>query len=209
MSVRLTTLERTESTKQMRKNGKIPAVIYGRGHESSAIAIDEKELIGLLSSTPHAVLTMNVPHQGIRSVMINEVQRHKINRNLLHVDFHQINMNEAIQTLVRLDLKGESAGEKSGGILLTNLHEIAIKCMPNKIPTAIEYDISLLEIGDNLFVRDLQIPEGVELKGDLDEVVASVKAPVREEEVVEEEDATAAEAREAQADKNGHTSDDK
>ncbi|HEY0828763.1 MAG TPA: 50S ribosomal protein L25 [Bacilli bacterium] len=208
MSVRLNTLERTDSTKQMRKNGKIPGVIYGKGHESSSIAIDEKELMGLLNSTPHAVFTMNVPHQGIRSVMISEVQRHKVNRNLLHVDFHQINMNEPIQTLVRLDPKGESAGEKSGGILLTNLHEIAIKCMPNKIPTGIEYDISSLEIGESLFVRDLEIPEGIELKSDPDDVIAAVKAPNREEEVVEEDTANA-ETSEAQAEAAENPSDGK
>ncbi len=208
MSVRLTALERTDSTKQMRRSGKIPGVIYGKGHESSPIAIDEKELMGLLNSTPHAVFTMNVPHQGIRSVMISEVQRHKINRNLLHVDFHQINMNEPIQTLVRLDPKGESAGERSGGILLTNLHEIAIKCMPNKIPTAIEYDISLLDIGESMYVKDLEIPEGIELKTDPDDVIASVKAPIKDDEVVEE-DTAVAETPEAQAAEDGNPIDEK
>jgi large subunit ribosomal protein L25 len=176
--------------KGLRSNGKIPGVVYGSKMSSKSIAVDEKELLALLRTNPNAVIQMEVPELGKQPVMINEIQRDAISRHLLHIDFHQINMNEPVSATVRLDFHGDSVGVQAGGILQVQLHEIAVRCLPDDLPSSIEVDISELEVGSNMLVSELKVASGIEIKTDENDVLVTILAPQKEE-PTDESDAVA------------------
>ncbi|TYP67993.1 50S ribosomal protein L25/general stress protein Ctc [Paenibacillus methanolicus] len=166
---------------QLRKKGAVPGVVYGKKLSAPvSIAVDEKELQQLLRTTPHALLELEVGAAGKQPVMLTEVQRDPISRSVIHIDFHQVNMNEEVRTQVRVELAGDSAGVREGGILQAMIHELEIHCLPNNIPDAIEVDVSQLQIGENLLVVDLQLPQGVTTKVDPAQVVVTILAPQKE-----------------------------
>ncbi|MDO3681501.1 50S ribosomal protein L25 [Paenibacillus ehimensis] len=199
MATSLKAEARTGRTKgdrnRLRAEGKVPGIVYGKKVTQTPIAIDQKELLALLKTNPHAVIDMDVPQFGKQPVMINEVQRDALSRELLHVDFHQINMDEPVQTTVRLEYIGDPEGVKAGGILQIQHHEIEIRCLPQHIPASIEVDVSGLEIGQSMLVSELKLPEGVEVKTDEHDVLATILTPQKEAEP--EEEAPAAQGGEA------------
>ena len=182
--------------KTLRTKGKIPAVIYGKKISHTPIVIDEKELTAVLRTNPHAIIEMELPGAGKQPVMINELQRDAILRNVIHVDFHQINMDEPVHTTVRLDYVGDATGVKEGGILQIQHHEIEVRCLPAQIPDSIEVDISALEIGSNILVSELKVSDAVEIKSEPSDVLVTILAPQKEavEPDTEEEAAQQAEA---------------
>lgn len=172
--------------KELRKNGRIPGVVYGQAIDSVSIVVNEKELVSLLKGNPNAIIEMEVPAQGKQSVMISDMQRDVLYRNITHIDFKQVRMDEAIKTFVRLELVGEAQGVKEGGIFQNRLTELEVQCLPSDIPTQITFDISHLNIGDSLTVAEIPAPDKVELLADPSEVIALVSAPQIEEETDEE-----------------------
>ncbi|CAM4485894.1 50S ribosomal protein L25 [Paenibacillus tarimensis] len=199
MTMTMKAEERLVQTKadlrQLREQGKVPGVVYGKNiSKATAIAVEEKELMALIRSNPHAVLELEVPAVGKQSVMLSDVQRDPLSRHLLHIDFHQIDMNQAIRTQVRVETTGVSAGEKEGGIVQTMLHEVEIQCLPSRIPDSLAVDVSSLQVGENILVGELKLPEGVELKTDPESVVVTVLAPQKDLTAEEAEDAAVEEA---------------
>ncbi|RJE83558.1 50S ribosomal protein L25 [Paenibacillus sp. 1011MAR3C5] len=201
MAIAIQAEQRTGATKgdlrQLRISGQVPGVVYGKQLQSSAaISISEKELSTLLRSHPNAVLELNLPESGVHSVMVADVQRDSLSQKLLHVDFHQINMNENVRANVRIDATGDSAGVREGGILSVILHELEVQCLPGDIPDVIEVDVSGLGIGDSILVSDLSLPKGVEAKSDSQLLIVTVLAPQKElsEEEKEAQDVEAQEA---------------
>ncbi|BBH23348.1 50S ribosomal protein L25 [Paenibacillus baekrokdamisoli] len=167
--------------KKMRQRGIIPGVVYGTKLNNPVnISVNEKELMALLRSHPHALLDMDVPGVGKQPVMMTEVQRDSLSRSVLHIDFHQINMNEAVKTSVRIEMTGDSQGVREGGILQAMLHEIEVLCLPGKIPDVIEVDVTKLQIGENVLVGDLALPEGVTTRLEPEQVVVTILAPQKE-----------------------------
>lgn len=168
------------AVKQLRSSGKVPGVVYGKKVGAVNVAVEAKELLALLRSNPHAILEMELPGNGKQPVMIHDVQRDKISRSLLHIDFHQINMDEPVRTSVALELEGEPKGAEEGGMLQIQMHEVEIRCLPTLIPGAIRFNVSNMELGDIVLVSDLIMPEGIELKSNPDDVVATLLAPQKE-----------------------------
>jgi large subunit ribosomal protein L25 len=166
--------------KQLRAQGKVPGVVYGKKVSQTSIAIDHKELLSLLRSNPHAIVEVDLPQWGKQPVMITEVQRDPISRQLLHVDLHQINMDEPVNTTVRLEFTGEPVGVQEGGILQIQHHEIAIRCLPVHIPSSIQVDVTQLAIGTNLLVSEVMLPASIELKSEPTDVLATILAPQKE-----------------------------
>lgn len=200
MSATLTVQAREAVSKgelnRIRSEGKIPGVVYGRGMESPAkISIESKDLSAMLRSHPHAVIDMDIPGMGKQPVMMAELQRNPISRQVTHIDFHRINMNEKISTSARLEITGTSLGEKEGGMLQLVAHEIEIECYPKDIPDSIPVDVSQLELGGHLTISDIKLPTGVEATQDSEMVVVSVLAPQKER-TEEELDALGDEAEE-------------
>ena len=127
--------------------------------------------------------------------MIREVQRDTIKGNLLHVDFVTVRLDEPIDTEVTIELEGEPKGVKDGGILQVQLRSVAVRCLPDEIPSEFVVDVSELEIGDTVTLSALKLPEGVEMLSETDDLIASVLPPERgnEEESEDEEKEAAAE----------------
>ena len=202
----------------VRKAGNIPGVVYGIG-DSTPLAISPKELEALLGTRAGAnvVFQLNVEGEAAseRPVIVKELQRDPMRGTIVHADFLEIRMDEKIEIAVPLSLSGEAPGEKMGGTLSQLLRELEISCLPNAIPAQVEVDISAVEIGDVIHVRDLQLPQGVELVADPDDPVLTVMAPVEEEGEVEDEllgveaeggDAPAADASAGERDEAGESS---
>lgn len=190
MATTLKAEARTGRTKgdrnRMRAQGKVPGIVYGKKVTQTPIAIDQKELVSLLKTNPNGIIEMDVPGFGKQPVMINEVQRDVFNRQPLHVDFHQINMDEPVSTTVRLEFIGDPAGVQAGGILQIQNHEIEVRCLPQDIPAALQVDIAALEIGENILVSELKLPANVEVKADESDVLVTILLPQKEVEAEDE-----------------------
>lgn len=185
--------------KELRKNGRIPGVVYGQTIDSVSIAINEKELLAILKGNPNAIIEMEVPAQGKQSVMISDMQRDVLYRNITHIDFKQVRMDQAIKTFVRLELVGEAQGVKEGGIFQNRLTELEVQCLPSDIPTQITFDVSDLKIGESVTIADIPAPDKVEILADGSEVVALISAPQKPE---EDEDTAADEVAEQKEPEN-------
>jgi large subunit ribosomal protein L25 len=186
--------------KKMRREGKVPGVIYGIGMDKpTSITVDVKEIQALLKSNPHAVLEIEVPGIGKNNVLLTEVQRDSLSRELLHIDFHKINMNESIKTLVRLEFSGQPAGEKEGGMLQIVLHELEVECLPKDLPESITVEVEGLQVGENLTIADLKLPDSVKTAVDPEAVVVAVLAPQKEAAEDEEVPASGDEASDTKA----------
>jgi len=179
--------------RQIRRNGLIPGVVYGRGNEPRSIKMDPQDIEKLLHSNAIFDLTF-VGEDGEEdeaTVIIKDYQKDVIKQNLLHVDFQFISMDEKITVSVPMHLEGEAAGVRDGGVLQQLLREIEIDALPAEIPEEITIDISELEVGESLSVVDLELPEGIDLVTDSDEVIVTVVTPtelIEEEEEDEEEE---------------------
>lgn len=178
--------------RELREEGMVPGVVYGKDIKNSPILVDMKELLALLKDNSRSVLEMNLPQEGTIPVMVEEVQRDHINRTLLHIDFHQITMTDPIRTNVRVELIGKPEGVAEGAMLQILKNEVEIKCLPQQLPSEITAVINHLQVGDSLLAGDLAIPEGVELLTDGHEVIATILAvkPVSEEEKLAMEEET-------------------
>ena len=191
LSVDKRALTGKSGARAVRRAGSIPGVVYGI-KDSTPLTIPPKELEALLGTRAGAnvVFQLNVEGEAAsdRPVIVKELQRDPMKGTIVHADFLEIRMDEKIEIAVPLSLSGESPGEKMGGTVSQLLRELEISCLPNAIPEHIEVDISEVEIGDVIHVRDLQLPEGVELVADLDDPVMTVIVPVEEEEEVEEDE---------------------
>jgi large subunit ribosomal protein L25 len=182
--------------RRIRSEGKVPGVVYGKGMSGPTnISIDAKELMIMLRSHPYAVVEMEIPGAGKLPVMMTELQRDPLSQQVMHIDFHLINMNEKITTSTRLEITGTSPGEQEGGMLQLVLHDIEIQCYPSDIPDHLSVDVSNLEIGHHLSISDLNLPTGVETLQDPTSVIVSIIAPQKER-TEEEVDALEDEAEE-------------
>lgn len=197
LKAELRSMEATKSElKAMRAGGRVPAVVYGKSIGSVPISVDEKQMSALLRGHHNGVLTLEVPGQGSQPVMVGGVDRHKLSRDVLHVDFHQINMSEPVLAKVPIDLQGDSPGVREGGVLTALLHEIEVRCLPDKLPADLKVDISALGTGDSLLAGDLSLPEGVELKTDPHAVIVTILIPQKAgDDRQDDEEETAGEGR--------------
>jgi large subunit ribosomal protein L25 len=173
---------------QLRREGRLPGVVYGAGRESQSISLDRHEFELLHRHTGrHAVLDLSISgERRSQPVLLQSIQEHPINRQPIHVDLLVVNLQEEMTVDVPVIAVGESpAVERMGGVLL-HLHDsIVVRAKPDDLPSTIELDISGLDSFDSvLHVSDLKIPAGVTLVTDPGEPIARVQAPRVEEEEV-------------------------
>ena len=187
-----------KKVKALRREGIIPAHLYGRGTESLALQTSTQTMMNLLRTTrPNAIIDLQINGESEpRSVVLRGVQRNPVTSELVHIDFLQISLTEKLRTDVPLVITGQApAVGVLGGVLLQTFDRLTIEALPADIPQQIEVDVSELETIDaSVFVRDLPIPAGVEVQADPNQVVAKVAAPRLAAEIEEEEAAAAAEA---------------
>jgi len=189
------------AARKLRAAGRIPAVCYGSGRAPVSVSLDPRSLERLLKSSATGINTLIDLRVGGggdfdgRVVLIKELQRDPVSARALHADFYAVDLEQAIQVSVPIHVQGTAPGVVNGGILDHALRELEIECLPRAIPDQILVDVSQLEIGMSLHVRDLVLPEGVKLMSDPDLSVISVVTPA----ALEEETAAAAAPAEGEA----------
>lgn len=167
---------------ELRRQGRVPGVVYGKGLDTELVHVNGPEFLRFLQQEgTSSVIELSFPDGKSRQVMIREVQQDRIKDRIVHVDFKEVNMNEPVDTAVPVELQGEAVGVKEGGILQQQLRSVDIRCLPNRIPDQVKVDISGLEIGESIQTSQLNLPSGVELLSEL-EVIASVLPPQMEQE---------------------------
>ena len=182
------------AVRKLKARGLIPAVIYGGTDKPQPLQVSARDINAMMSqaSGENVLVELEIGGGGqSRTALVQEVQHSPIRGEIRHVDFHAISMDQMIQAEVPLEPVGTAVGVKTfGGLLEQSLRALAIECLPVDLPDRITVDISHLNIGDSIHVRDIQLPAGVTPKVQLDLTAFSVVAPVVEEERV----ATEAEA---------------
>src|SRR6266478_6238492 len=184
------------AVRKLRARGLIPAVIYGGKNEPQALQVAAREINTMMShaSGENVLVELEIAGEGSsRTALVQEVQHSPVGGEIRHVDFHAISMDQMIQAEVPLEAMGTAVGVKTfGGLLEQSLRSLSIECLPRDLPDRITVDVSKLNIGDSIHVRDIQLPSGVAAKVQVDLTAFSVLAPVVEEEpVVAEAEAAA------------------
>lgn len=176
---------REDAASKTRRNGYIPAVLYGHDLESKSVQVNAKEFQKIFAQAGSTSLVMVTIEETEHPVLIREVQYHTLKGNVLHADFYQVRMDEEITAEVPLTFVGESAAVKDkGGVFVRNMDTIEVEALPQNLPHDIEVDISLLATFDNVIsVSDLTLPEGVTTQHEAEEVVALVQEPKTQEEI--------------------------
>jgi large subunit ribosomal protein L25 len=178
----------------MRRSGRVPAIVYGDNESPVSCSVDAKQLKQLLSAGRNALISLTLA-DAKHPVLVKEIQRNAITRDILHVDFHRVSLKKKVEASVAIHVKGEAPGVKLGGGVLEHLvREIRVRCLPTEIPASLDADVSALQIGQALKVKDLNIPSGVEVIGDLEGMIINIVAPTILEEPTPGAAATTAEA---------------
>ncbi|MFW6381299.1 MAG: 50S ribosomal protein L25 [Bacillota bacterium] len=174
------------AARKLRRQGKIPGVVYGKERNSQPLSVDPRDLYDKINK--NAIIDLVIDgEQESETVMIKDYQRDVIKNKLLHVDFQKISMEEKIDVTVPINLVGEAPGVQEGGVLQQLMREVEISVLPEDIPEEIDLDISELEVGDSLQVQQLQ-SEGIDVLASPEDVIVTVVTPTEEiEEEVEEE----------------------
>lgn len=171
---------------KLRHEGKVPAVVNGYKVESTAIAVNAAELEKILRENGlNTVITINLEGKKVNT-LIKEYQADTFTRNLTHVEFLSVDMNEETEVEAEVSLTGEAAGVKAGGVLAQNLYAVVVSATPDKLPERVEVDVTALEIGDSLTVADLPKNGDYTIVTDGEEQIVAITEP---QEITEDEEA--------------------
>ena len=171
------------ASRTLRRDGHVPAVIYGRAREPLSLTVPARDFERLLEkfAAENTVIELNIDGSMART-LIREIQRHPVKRNVLHVDFQELVAGERMVVSIPIVLQGTPEGVRnSGGILSQVLQELECRVDPLNMPSHITVDVTPVSIGHSLHVSDIAIPEGVEVLDDPDSTIAVVAAPKEEE----------------------------
>ena len=167
-----------EVAKKLRRNGQVPAVVYGGHREPVAIVVDRKSIADLIQKSEHGIrsiflLKMSGSDQQ-RHAMIKDIQIDPVSRRMTHIDFVRVMMDEVVRVNVPVHLSGTAKGVKEGGVLDWQIRELHVECLPNAIPDTIEVNVDEVGVHDYVHVSDLKLPEGVKVLEDPERVVVGV-----------------------------------
>jgi large subunit ribosomal protein L25 len=168
--------------RRLRQKGLIPAVVYGRKSEPTHLAVDPALLLKAIE-TPHRFNTvLKLQMDGAeKHVLFKDYTVDPVSRRLLHADFLEVKLDEAVRVDVPVVTVGKAQGVTDGGILSLATHEIAVEALPGRIPVQIEVDVTNLKIGSSIHVAELKAPEGCKFRFSTNYVVAFVAVPEKEE----------------------------
>ncbi len=183
---------------QLKREGFVPAVVYGGKDKPLPLKVNAREIQTLLNhaTSEHVLVDLHIAdgsQTSNRLALIQEVQHDPIKRHILHVDFHAVREDEVIHAQIPVEPHGEPEGVKNfGGILEIALHSVEVECLPKDLPEIIHIDVSKLNVGEAVHVKDLVLPEGVTVRHDADLTIVRVAAPKVEIEPTPAADAAAA-----------------
>ncbi len=164
----------TSDVRRLRKEGQIPAVLYGRGTENQNIKVDGKIFTKMMegSASDNILVNLNIEGGADKQLaLVQEVQHDHLKGGLLHVDFHAVNMNEEIHAQVPVEPEGDAVGARKGGLLELMLHTVEVRCLPKDLPAAIKVDVTNVDLGQAIHIGDLPLPDGVSAVLDKEVVV--------------------------------------
>ena len=167
------------AARSLRRQGSIPAVIYGQG-ESIPVSINRKELKRIISSgaSGSTLLNVSLTGKGEKTAIVKDYQLDPITSELIHADLFEVAMGKAVHVTVHVALVGSPIGVKEGGIIEHLTREIVIECMPSDIPAHIDVDIAGLGLGETIHVGDIKLPSGVKALTEADVVIVTIAAPI-------------------------------
>jgi len=173
--------------KRLRRAQQVPGIVYGGGGGPVRVTVKEKDLAILMAAQGRGNLIIRLALDGgdgaaQRTVLLKDVQMDPVRGCPLHVDFLEIAMDRRIRVEVPVTLEGQALGKTKGGLVEWHLRRVTVDCLPSAIPETLRVNISSLDVGDALHVRDLPVPEGARVLGDGGRAVVSVTVPAAEEE---------------------------
>jgi len=187
LAAKIRSVRGSSRSRRLRSTGFIPAEIYGHKETNQSIEVSEKDLVKILSTAKgeNIFFSLNIEGGKIEPVLavIKEIQFHKISNNVLHADFHKVNMKEKIRIKIPIRVLNADLcdGVKTGGVLQTLMRTLEVQCLPTLIPESIQVDALHLNVGDSVHVSDLKLPDGVKAVQGAGNVVVSVAAQMAEE----------------------------
>ena len=169
------------SARRLRRDGRIPAIAYGKELPSVPLAVTPRGLTDILKSAhgQNSVVELSVEQKKL-TVLLREYTVHPVTRELLHADFVEIKLDKPVDVEVPFICKGKAAGVVLGGILRQVYRRLPIRCLPEQIPVVIEHDVTALNLGDHVKTADLTLPQGVAVRLPAEQTVAGVVAPEKE-----------------------------
>jgi large subunit ribosomal protein L25 len=161
---------------QMRREGWLPSVIYGRGIENRNLKVDAKSFIDVIahSSSDNIIVNLEIEGEGTRLAFLQAIQHDPISGTAVHADFLAIDEKTEITAHIPAHLNGECPGVKAGGVIEQYVHAIEINCLPDDLPETLEIDISGLGLGDSLHLGDIKFPKGIRATHAADVVVVHI-----------------------------------
>ena len=180
----------TRPTRRLRREGFVPAIVYGKGLDPVSVKVTSKDLYTVLHTEAglNALINLDVEGSPVLTVA-REVQRHPVRGNITHLDFIKVSLDEVIQADVGIDYLGIPLGViEDGGVVEEIETSVLVRALPTEVPPSIELDITELRLGDTVKLGDLPEIEGVEYVDDAERTLLTILVPrkVEEEEVVEE-----------------------
>jgi len=176
------------TTNQLRQEGFVPAVVYGKGKETKTVSVDNVELLKTVRDEGrNAIISLDIEDKDAIDVMLHEYQTDPVKGEVIHVDFYIVDMAEEMDVAVALRLEGDAAGAREGGILQQPLYELQVRAKPRDIPEEITVNVSDLDIGESISVADLPKSDKYEFIDEPETTIAVVLAPEAEEETEVEE----------------------
>jgi large subunit ribosomal protein L25 len=163
---------------RIRREGLVPAVVYGLGADNVSVSVSSRELVHILSggSGMNTLITLKI--DGADELAIaRQIQRHPVKGTVMHVDFVRVRADQTIQAEIPVHLVGEAEGAVRGGVLEQLVHTLTVEAKPSGFPPSIEHDVTAIEIGGQVYVRDLTVPAGVTVLQNGDDLVAQISAP--------------------------------
>lgn len=164
------------AARAVRREGRVPATLYGLGADPASISVDALELQHIIAGGVNSVISLEVDGSPVLT-LCRQVQRHPVKNTLTHVDFVRVDADKPIGAEVTLELTGEAEGARMGGRFEQLIFSVAIEARPGDIPPSISHDISGLGLGDQLAVSGIAAPSGVSILNDPDQLVAQVAIP--------------------------------
>ncbi|MFJ7640581.1 50S ribosomal protein L25/general stress protein Ctc [Peribacillus sp. NPDC097264] len=169
--------------KDLRESGEIPAVVYGNKNGSTAISVNNADFQKTIKEVGrNGIISLDL--EGTKhQVMLSDYQKDPLKNHVFHADFLIVDMKAELQAQVRINLVGTSKGVKDGGVLQQSLHEVTVSARPDDIPESIDVDVTELQVGETIYISDVQSNQKVTIENSGEEVIASVLPPRQEEEI--------------------------
>jgi large subunit ribosomal protein L25 len=168
----------TNAAKQIRKQGLVPAVIYGHKEATTALSVPSE---ALYKAVRHGVRIFDVSLKGnVQKALLRDLQWDPLGHDILHADFYRVSADETITLDIKLEIRGTAPGIAAGGVLVQVVHSLSVECLIVNIPESIRVNVGELQIDQAIHVKELKLPEGVKVKNDPEAIVVQVSKKVEE-----------------------------